>query len=133
MFCLWRRNHQSDKCSFRDCYWHSYNKKGHLALVCHHRKNINNQSKFDKNNFLESEEYSLYNINYRTDPISIELVIENKLFTFLITFMINILRTKHWYLLKKFWVYITVIRLYLKVVLIVMPCLEEGMQIYHFS
>ncbi|KAJ8969122.1 hypothetical protein NQ314_001914 [Rhamnusium bicolor] len=44
-----RRNYIADKCSYRECFCHDCNKKGHLALMCPNRKKINktNTSQFN--------------------------------------------------------------------------------------
>ncbi|KAJ8982407.1 hypothetical protein NQ317_017209 [Molorchus minor] len=81
-----RRNHKSDKCSYRDCYCHICNKKGHLAPMCSNKngqnKNKPSSNRNNRNNFLESEDYSLYNLDCSTNPVSVSLTIENKPFTF---------------------------------------------------
>lgn len=74
-----RRNHQSDKCSFRECYCHVCNKKGHLAPMCQNknkRKQTHSKNVSKQTNFLESSELSLYNLE--TEIISNNVINENK-------------------------------------------------------
>lgn len=79
-----RRNHKSEACSFRECICHLCEKKGHLASVCPQKKTFKRQSNYQSfdQNYLESENYTLYNLDCKLNPILIDLLIENINITF---------------------------------------------------
>lgn len=88
-----RKNHTGDKCSYRECFCHVCNKKGHLAPMCPNGKQVNktNAYRVDKknksirnnsHNFLETDDYALYNLDCTISPVLINLMIENVPYTF---------------------------------------------------
>lgn len=70
-----RQNHTTERCAFKDYACHACGKKGHLATVCMNKK-VNFQ------NYLEPEDNNcLYHLNFKSNPILLDIEIENVMFT----------------------------------------------------
>lgn len=76
-----RKNHTSKNCVFRECNCHKCGNKGHLANICPQRKtsegNRNKNRSNNGHNYLETENYALFNLDVKTDPITIDVMIDN--------------------------------------------------------
>ncbi|VEN49427.1 unnamed protein product [Callosobruchus maculatus] len=72
-----RRNHSTERCSFRECVCHWCNRKGHLATVCP-SKNQNKTKRVLSNvntNYLECDEHQLFSLDTKISPIVVKVKI----------------------------------------------------------